>query len=205
MTERSHGGERALRQISRGLVGLSGDAREVELRQWSLWLARVPAIRRSFIKWSEDFDPLRYNEAASVALLANAASKVGYLALTEYVAIKRRKTRGRPFRKGRCDLWIADGKTERSWAFEFKQHFCFSNVRAETLHQKLDEAVGDADEVDRSEGDKRFGCLIVGARNDVKPTRSFIERMDRLMSEMPMAFRINGGCGPVWLGFKEAG
>lgn len=193
-----------MRQISRGLVGLAGDGREVEFRQWSPWLARVPAIRRSFIRWSEEFDPLRYNEAASVALLANAASKVGYLALTEYVAMKRRKARGRPFRKGRCDLWVADGKMERSWAFEFKQHFCYGNVRGDTLRQKLDAAVGDAEDVDKSEGDKRFGCLIVGARNDVKPTRSFIERMDGIMAEMPMAFRINGGCGPAWLAFKEA-
>lgn len=194
-----------MRQISRGLIGLSGDGRGVEFRQWSHWLARVPAIRRSFIRWSEDFDPLRFNEAASVALLANAASKAGYLALTEYVAFKRRKVRGRPFRQGRCDLWVADSKNERSWAFEFKQHFCFGNVRADTIHQKLDAAVRDADEVDKNEGDKRFGCLILGARNDIRPTRSFIERVDGVMAEMPMAFRINGGCGPAWLAFKEVG
>lgn len=194
-----------MKHISRGLVALAGDGRTIEFRHWAKWLARVPSIRRDFIRWSEDFDPLRFNEAASVAVLANAASKAGYLAHTEYVAIKRHSTRGRPFRQGRCDLWIANVQEERSWAFEFKQHFCFANARAETLNAKLEIAVRDAVEVHSDEADLRVGCLVVGARDDVNCNERFTGHIDDIMAEMPLAFRINGGLGPVWLAFKAVG
>lgn len=192
-----------MRHISRGLTMLAGDARTIEYRHWGKWLGKVPAIRHSFVRWSEDFDPLRYNEAASVAALANAASKAGYLALTEYVALKRHATRGRPFRQGRCDLWVADVAENRSWAFEFKQHFCFGNVREDTLHVRLKRAVKNARDLDRGEADERYGALIVGAREDVKCTDDFIKRVDKIVAGMPLAYRIDGRCGPAWLAFES--
>lgn len=190
-------------RISRDLTILAGDGRTIECRHWGKWLSKVPSIRRSFIRWSDDFDPLRYNEAASVAVLANAASKAGYLALTEYIAQKRHARRGRPFRQGRCDLWLADVAEDRSWAFEFKQHFCFANVRGDTLHVRLDRAVKNARDLDRTEADERFGALIVGAREDVECNDDFIKRVDDLVAEMELAYRIDGGCGPAWLAFKS--
>jgi hypothetical protein len=192
-----------MRQIFRGLAILAGDARTIEYRHWGKWLGKVPSIRRRFIRWSDAFDPLRYNEAATVAALANAASNAGYLALTEYVAQKRHHTRGRPFRHGRCDLWVADVSEDRSWAFEFKQHFCFANVREDTLHARLKRAVKNARELDQDEADERFGALIVGAREDVKCSDDFIARVDKIMAGMPLAYRIAGGCGPAWLAFES--
>jgi hypothetical protein len=162
----------------------------------------VPAIRRRFIRWSDDIDPLHFNEAASVAALANAASRAGYLALTEYVADKRHTARGRPFRRGRCDLWIASVQDDRSWAFEVKQHFCFARVRAETIRASLKRALKDAREVDKGEADIRVGCLLVGPRTVVVCTSDFIKQMDAIMRTMPIAFRINGGCSPVWIAFE---
>jgi len=190
-------------KISRDLTMLAGDGRTIERRHWEKWLGKVPAIRRSFIRWSEDFDPLRYNEAASVAALANAASKAGYLALTEYIAQKRHATRGRPFRQGRCDLWVANVAEARCWAFEFKQHFCFSNVREDTLHGWLERAVQNARDLDKSEADERLGALIVGARHDVECGDDVIKRLDDIMAGMPLAYRIDGGCGPAWLAFES--
>jgi hypothetical protein len=195
--------EKTMRHISRGVTMLAGDARTIEYRHWGKWLSKVPAIRRKFIRWSEDFDPLRFNEAASVALLANAASNAGYLALTEYIAQKRRVTRGRPFRQGRCDLWVADVAEDRSWAFEFKQHFCFTNVREDTLHSWLERAIKDAREVDASEADKRFGGLIIGARADVECSDDLIARVDTIMAGMPLAYRIDGGSSSAWLAFDS--
>ncbi len=192
-----------MRRISRGLTILAGDGRTIEYRHWGKWLGKVPAIRRSFIRWSDDLDPLRYNEAASVAVLANAASAAGYLALTEYIAQKRHATRGRPFRQGRCDLWVADVAEDRSWAFEFKQHFCFANVREDTVQVRLERAVANARDVDRNEADERFGALVVGAREDVKCSDDFIARVDKIMAGMPLAYRIDGGCGPAWLAFES--
>lgn len=72
-----------------GIKTLAGDGRTREVKHWNEWLKRVPAIRRKFCRWASDFDPFYWNEAASVAVLANAAAQAGYLAHTEYVALKR--------------------------------------------------------------------------------------------------------------------
>lgn len=181
---------------------LTGDRRTKEVKQLSTWLKHVPTIRRQFERWSDDFDPLSFNEAASVAVLANAAAKAGYLAHTEYVAFKRHSTRGRPFRRGRCDLWIANVADGYSWAFEVKQHFAAHGMRQSTIRACLDRAVGDAKEVDQNEGKYRAGCLIICPMERTFCDSQYIERMDELISDMSIAFRVGEGRNAAWLAFQ---
>lgn len=180
---------------------LAGDGRSREVRHWTEWLRRVPAIRRKFCQWSDDFDPFHSNEAASVAVLANAAAKAGYLAHTEYVAVKRHATRGRPFRQGRCDLWVADVEREVSWAFEVKQHFAAARIRQSTFDERLRRAKRDAMDLDRDEADRRVGCLVVVPGSSVMQTRQLVTHYDELCSSSNVAFRIGGGVGSIWLAF----
>jgi hypothetical protein len=185
----------------RGIRTLTGDGRTREVKHWTQWLRRVPEIRRKFCRWTEDFDPFHSNEAASVAVLANAAAKAGYLAHTEYVALKRHPSRGRPFRQGRCDLWIADVDSNLSWAFEVKQHFAAAKIRQSTFDAHLERARQDANDVDRHEADLRVGCLIVVPGLHFEQTPDLIGHFDKLCSQADVAFRIGGGVGSVWLAF----
>lgn len=187
--------------VRRGIKVLSGDHRTREMRHWLEWLRRMPRIRREFCRWSHDFDPLHSNEAASVAVLAIAASRAGYLAHTEYVAFKRHVTRGRPFRRGRCDLWVAHVGDQISWAFEFKQHFAAARIRPQTFQRRLDAALADARAVDRDEADRRVGCLLIVPSDTAPRTSQLIRHFDELCSRADLAFRIGGGTGAAWLAF----
>lgn len=189
---------------SRSLTLLKGDGRTREIRHWTDWLSEVPAIRRKFCQWADNFDAFHSNEAASVAVLANAAAKAGYLAHTEYVALKRHVTRGRPFRQGRCDLWIADVASSTSWAFEVKQHFAARSIRQATFDSRLARAVSDARQVDRDEADRRVGCLIVAPRRGTQCDAEMVTRIDELCGGTDVAFRIGSGLGPIWLAFTFA-
>ncbi|WJI76109.1 MULTISPECIES: hypothetical protein [unclassified Mesorhizobium] len=171
------------------------------MKHWSEWLKRVPAIRRKFCRWSSDFDPFYWNEAASVAVLANAASQAGYLAHTEYVALKRDSTRGRPFRQGRCDLWVADVQDGISWAFEVKQHFAASKIRQATFDSRLERARRDASHVDREEADQRVGCLIMVPGEHTSESEELVTHFDSLCKNADVAFRLNGGLRSIWLAF----
>ena len=187
--------------VGQNLTMLAGDGRSREAKQWPKWFAKVPSIRQKFYVWSNDFDPFQFNEASSVAVLANAATLAGYLSQTEYIVDKRHSTRGRPWRNGRCDLWVADPKSEHSWAFEAKQHFAATNLREETFLKHLQRAYNDAKAVDRNEADDLVGCLIVTPRaNAVVSTLK--ARMDGICSKAELAFRIDGKLGPIWLAFK---
>ncbi|MBW4329658.1 hypothetical protein KY084_02060 [Stakelama sp. CBK3Z-3] len=185
----------------RGTRMLTGDKRTREVKHWTQWLRQVPGIRRKFCRWTEDFDPFHSNEAASVAVLANAAAKAGYLAHTEYVALKRHPSRGRPFRQGRCDLWIADVDNELSWAFEVKQHFAAAKIRQSTFNSRLERACNDAKDVDRDEANSRVGCLIVVPGLHFEQTPDLVEHFDDLCADADVAFRIGGGVGSIWLAF----
>lgn len=185
----------------RSIKTLAGDGRTRELKHWIEWLRRVPAIRRKFCRWADDFDPFHSNEAASVAVLANAAARAGYLAHTEYVALKRHATRGRPFRQGRCDLWVADVESQISWAFEVKQHFAAAEIRQATFDVRLERARRDANDVDREEADRRVGCLIAVPRQGTMQTEKLVEHFDGLCAHADVAFRIGGGVGAIWLAF----
>jgi hypothetical protein len=185
----------------RSITIIAGDARTREVKQWVNWLKRVPAIRRKFCQWSEDFDPFHSNEAASVAVLAIAAAQAGYLAHTEYVAFKRHSTRGRPFRQGRCDLWVADVENGASWAFEFKQHFAAAKIRQSTFDARLARARLDAKDVTSEEADRRVGCLIVVPSQVTLQTKEIVDHFDSLCAQADVSFRIGGGVGSIWLAF----
>ncbi|MEZ2329037.1 hypothetical protein AB6802_04885 [Mesorhizobium sp. RCC_202] len=180
---------------------ITGDGRTREVKHWTEWLKRVPSIRGKFSRWASDFDPFYWNEAASVAVLANAAAKAGYLAHTEYVALKRDATRGRPFRQGRCDLWVAHVQDEISWAFEVKQHFAAPKIRQATFDAKLERARRDASQVDHEEADRRVGCLIMVPGEYAYESDDLIAHFDSLCTNADVAFRLNGGLRCIWLAF----
>lgn len=181
---------------------LIGDGRTREVRLWKDWLEHVPSIRTKFYEFTDGFDPFHSNETASVAVLANAAALAGLLSNTEYVALKRHTTRGRPYKPGRCDLWVADVKSETSWAFEFKQHFGAAGLRETTFETRLDHALKDAKAVDKYEGDRRVGCLILVPNQEEPMNTAQVEHFDRLCEGAHLAFRIGGGLGPIWIAFK---
>ncbi len=184
-----------------GIKILSGDKRKSEAQHWAYWLSKVPRMRREFGRWGTGFDPFEWNEAASVAALANAAVKAGYLAHTEYISLKRRKSRGRPYRHGRCDLWLADVDSKRSWAFEVKQHFAAARIRQSTFDTHLERARMDAKDLDHREADDRVGCLILVPKCPLEKDPHHIERYDNLCMSSDIAFRINGGIEPIWIAF----
>lgn len=187
-----------------GVTILTGDQRTKEAKHWPTWLGKVPEVRRRFHAWSDDFDPFHYNETSSVAALANAATLAGFVAQTEYVLDKRHTTRGRAWRRGRGDLWLADNQSGCCWVFEAKQHFAATQIRASTFDQHLQRACRDARGIDRDEADQRVGFLIVVPRTDAR-LDDLGPRMDELAMRSDFAFRIDGALGPIWLALNIVG
>ena len=183
---------------------LSGDRRSREARLWSPWLRQLPRLRKQYSDVFE-FDPLRSNETASVGLLATAAGRAGLLTMAEYVAWKRAPGRGRPYRNGRCDLWVGHADSGTSWAFEFKQHFCANRCRPATLTKHLDRAREDARQVDSQEADRRFGGLIVSGWIDDPLPEMTVDAIEELARASTFSCRVGGGSAPVWLLFDEVG
>ncbi|WP_417612110.1 hypothetical protein [Parasphingorhabdus sp.] len=178
-----------------------GDRRTLEAKHWSKWFGKISIIRQRFCDWSDDFDPFHFNETSSVAALANAATLAGFVSQTEYILDKRHSTRGRPWRRGRGDLWIADNESEFCWVFEAKQHFAATGIREDTFDKHLRLAMTDAEAIDREEADRRFGCLIVVP--SAKANHEILsERMDHLAKSADFAFRLDGNSGPIWLAFS---
>ncbi len=152
--------------------------------------------------WEGEFDPFRLNETASVSALANAAVRARFVALTEYVAYKRKPGRGRPYGLGRCDLWVGDTATGGSYAIEFKYLFASSNGTANTIESRLEAAVNDARAVPGYEAEYRAGCLIIATQSET-PDQSIIDRLDRQSAATGRyAFRVGGGRSPAWLLFE---
>ena len=187
-----------------GVTLLVGDSRTREVKHWTEWLTRIADIRRAFARWHPEFDPFHFNEAASVAVLSNAAAQAGFLALTEYVVDKRHSTRGRPFRLGRCDLWIADVESDCCWAFEFKQHFSASKPWESTFDRHMEHAYYDARDLDNYEGDKRVGGLILVPKDPEKLNPDIIHYYDELCRRSDLSFRLGKGKCSVWLAFRFA-
>ncbi|WP_448140402.1 hypothetical protein [Sphingopyxis fribergensis] len=178
----------------------NGRRRETDI--WGRWLGHVPSIRRAFAKMIDD-DPLLYNETASVGVLASAASRARLLALPEYIAVKRGNGRGRPHKNGRCDLWLGDPVSHKSWAFEFKQIFCPANPRTGTIAAALDRAMDDIHKVHPLEADRRFGGLFVSGYEHCVLSDGAIERIEALAKSACFACRFEGGAQPVYLILKE--
>ncbi|GBD48131.1 hypothetical protein METY_1344 [Methylopila sp. Yamaguchi] len=135
----------------------------MEFKLWHPWLNRVPRIRRQFADALDGDDPLLHNETASVGVLAGAATRIGYLALAEYSSQKRGSGRGRPYRRGRCDLWISTPGGDRSWSFEVKQILCRGGIREATLEDAPAPASKDAKAVNAFGADRHYGALLFTA------------------------------------------
>lgn len=172
---------------------MAGDRRRFELKRWDAWFHEVGKARWAFAK-AVGFDPM-INETASMGVLASAASKARYLAVTEYVCRKRAAGNARQFRHGRADLWVYDRQNDLSWAFEGKQVHAAGAMAFETLRKKLDAACRDAADIPYWESKNRFGLLIVTVPED-GPSTTTKASLKALGKASFAAYRIDG-CSPA--------
>lgn len=125
--------------------------------------------------------------------------------------LKRKKQRGRPYKNGRCDLWVADVDSPCAWAFEFKQYFLGPRFQNDALKKQLDAAYSDAEQLSWEEADHRFGGIILAPQKTEingewghNLDEDAVERVDQMCrNDADVAFRVSGPSGPIWLAFKE--
>jgi hypothetical protein len=179
---------------------LSPERATPEFRLISRWFTYVLYLRGRFsARVACGLDPLRSNETASVGLLAAAASCAGLLTLTDYVSFKRSLGADGSYRRGRCDLWVADPGEEVSLAFEFKQCFVRHGLRGETIAAQLGRACDDARRLDLLEAHRRFGGLILSVNGSGSESKRCSRRLAEAGERASYACRMTGGQGPVWL------
>lgn len=99
---------------------ISGDPESPTTKVWSEWMASVAFVRNEFAKRLQK-DAFCFNEAASVGILAGAATRIGGLALTDYRLTKRHSSDPDRESAERADLFLALGG--QKWIFEFKTRF----------------------------------------------------------------------------------
>lgn len=191
-----------VRQVYEPVALIEGDRRTREAKQWSGWMRELQKVRDRLYSSYYEIDPILWNETASVATLTNAASMAGFFTLTEYIISKRANTRGRPFRSGRCDAWIADIDQNRSWAFEFKQRPFRPGTHQSTFDKHLQDAYDNARSIDPNEGGRRVGGLIMVPDHPELRCEKTVRNCDRLCASADLAYRVDGGEGPIWLAFK---
>lgn len=134
---------------------LHGKKSTREYRIFQSWMDRAATIAFDFAEEYED-DPFAYNETASVSLLCSAAIAQGYLALAEFIQLKRARHDKRKKASGRWDLWFA--AEGRQWGMEFKQ--IKSRFTAGRIASAMKEAVDCAKDIVKKDTDQRMGCLI---------------------------------------------
>lgn len=188
---------------------LSGDAGTREYRLWRKWLRHAVTIRAELRDWSEqigpddDFDPFRYNETASVATLASAASRAGFPTLTEFCGMKLRAKRG-----GRCDLWIGDPSSHRNWAIEFKQLFAKPALTKRSFTKLLDKACENARDVSPDEAAEHLGAVVMVIDRDhltgKVDVEALVSRIDGFCCDCFIAFRIGSDARAIWFAFQHA-
>jgi hypothetical protein len=179
---------------------IAGDRRTQEFRLLSRWFQQLLRLRERFGECVfAGYDPLALNETASVGLFAAAASRSGLLALTDYASFKRTWTREARYRRGRCDLWVADPRRDLSWAFEFKQGWFSSRTRLATIETLLDRACCDARSVDMLEAHRRYGALIVTVDEREGDCAEQEERLAQLADRASYCCRLSGSAAPVWI------
>ncbi len=197
-------------KMSNRVTQIAGDGRMREARLWRDWLGQVPEIRDKNLSFAraagiEEFDPFYFNETSSVALLGNAAALAGFLVSTEYRAVKRGSGRGRPYRNGRVDLWLADLASVTSWAIEAKQHWAAPGMRKTTYDQWMEKAATDARSLHVQEADKGVGCVIIVPQEPVSPADTEETCYDEYCRDADFSYRVGGGLGVVWIAFKIRG
>ncbi len=188
-----------------GIVDWIAGRRETqEFRLLSRWFQQLLRLRERFGECVfAGYDPLALNETASVGLFAAAASRSGLLALTDYASFKRSWTPEARYRRGRCDLWVADPRRDLSWAFEFKQGWFSAGTRLATIESLLDRACGDARNVDMLEAHRRYGALIVTVEGREPDCPQQDERLAQLAERASYCCRLSGSVAPAWIFLEQ--
>jgi len=154
------------------------------------------------------FDPLRYNETATVGFLVAAAGRAGMFALPEFTEDNRMLPEGR-VRAGRCDLWLASEDWSINWLIEFKLCWYGPNARA-GLVTPMNEAITCVFDRDRGEADDRWGCVVYspGSRWTEESEASRARwrsqaRIEIVADAVDFAFEIIGPAGPAHILLKK--
>lgn len=187
-------------QSSGVLNWIAGKEPRGEFHLLTRWFRQVLRLRARFAECVfSGVDPLSINETASVGFLAAAASLSGFLPLTDYATLKRGLVQGSRYRRGRCDLWIADPGSNVAWAFEFKQGLFTSGTRIATIEALLNNACSDARQITGLEAHVRFGGAIVAVEPCASNRFAHEVRLAELANRASFCCRLGGGRMPVWL------
>lgn len=186
---------------------LKGDKDEDATRLCARWLKAADRMRTHLFESGNGFDPLRYNETATVGFLVAAAGRARMLALPEFTEDRETLPEGR-VRAGRCDLWLASEDWEIEWLLEFK--LCWYGPSSRRgLVSRLNSAIKCAIDRDKDEASDRWGVVVYcpidkwydepGSRDGWKSPG----RLARLANSVDMAFHLTSPAGPVYFLFKK--
>jgi hypothetical protein len=187
---------------------IQGDGRTIEARFCKRWLTAADELRENLFENGEGFDPLRYNETATVGFLVAAAGRARMLALPEFAENCRTLPGGR-VRPGRCDLWLANEDWTINWLIEFKLNW-FGPRSRNGLVTPLNRALGNAFDRDRQEARDRWGCVVYcpgkqwfdHSETD-RPRWTAPETIEALALSVDLAFKFSSTAGPAYLLMKR--
>lgn len=189
-----------------GLRHIKGDRRTAEVKFCHTWLQAASDMRDHL--YGGGFDPLRYNETATVGFLVAAAGRAGFFALPEFTEDNRKLPDGR-VRAGRCDLWIGSEDWEINWLIEFKLGWYGPRAR-DRLITPMNAAIKCAFQRDRAEASDRWACVVYapGRRWVFERERQRAKwqshlMVDRLAEHVDIAFEIGGTAGPAHILMKK--
>ncbi len=186
---------------------LQGDSRSAHVRYCRRWLAAADEMRTHLFEDGNGFDPLRYNETATVGFLVSAAGWAGMFALPEFTEDRAKLPEGR-VRAGRCDLWLASEDWKLEWLLEFK--LCWYGPRSRRgLVTRLNDAIKCAIDRDKDEASDRWGVTVY-CPNDAwyedpedRDAWQTPKRLVHLAGSVDMAFHLDGPAGPAYILFKK--
>lgn len=175
------------------------------------WLSAADRLRRHLYDEGQGFDPLRYNETATVGFLVAAAGRARMLALPEFTEDCAKLPEGR-VRAGRCDLWLASEDWTINWLMEFKQ--CWYGPRSRRgLVTALNDAIKCAVERDKREADVRWAVTVYCPfdswyeKDESKSKKAAVwtspEAIAALARHVDLAFRLDGAMGPAYILLKR--
>ncbi|MDR6509162.1 hypothetical protein J2792_000002 [Novosphingobium capsulatum] len=172
------------------------------------WLGAASELRDLLHSDGTGFDPLGYNETATVGFLVAAAGRANLLSLPEFTESNRKLPEGR-VRAGRCDMWIASEDWQIDWLLEFK--VAFYGPRAGIgLVRKLNAAIENVFDRDRAEAGRRFGCVVFcpgeswfDLDEEAQTKWKTPATIERLASHVDLAVRFDDLAGPAYLLMKE--
>lgn len=183
---------------------IKGDLRTVEGKLFNRWISEAASLRSDFYDDGRGFDPLLYNETATVSFLTSAASRIDLIALAEYTESHRNLPAGR--RKGRCDLYVSTRDWKTEWLIEFKQSWHNEGSIA-GVTRKMNEAIECAFARDRIEARDRYACCIFvpwkgwednDEADDQPRWRSFTQ-VEQLAAKVDHAYKIGGAACPAYI------